>query len=173
VSTAPFVINALSQTWDGFAGAVGAASGALIGLIFVAVSINRQRVDAYPALRAAAGQTLIISVLPLLLALEILIPDQSLLALGVEVLVTGVAQSVALIFLGQWMRRTSAPSHSRLSRLLHATSPTFLITVVVLVAGIILVTGHSGGLYWLVPAIALAWVGGTSNAWLFLVENHE
>ena len=46
--------------WSDFATIAGSASGALTGLLFVAVSINRDRVTAHPALRSQAGQTLVL-----------------------------------------------------------------------------------------------------------------
>lgn len=166
-------VDPINATWNGFAEVIGSTSGALIGLLFVAVSINRERMSRYPGLLAAAGQTLIIFVLPLLLALEVVTPGQTARLLGVEVLASGILQGTGLVLLGRWKRRTSAPSHSRLSRLLSSTSPTLAITLFVLVAGVVLLFGRTGGLYWLVPAVGLAWIGGTLNAWLFLFQREE
>jgi hypothetical protein len=45
-------MTALSAAdWGGFAGAVAAATAALAGLLFVAVSINLRRILEYPNLR--------------------------------------------------------------------------------------------------------------------------
>lgn len=68
-------------------------------------------------------------------------------------------------------RRKRAPGTqpARLVRLLDHTSPNLVATLLVLVAGITLIVGHGGGLYWLVPAVILALVGGSANAWLFLI----
>lgn len=167
------LVGPMSSSWNAFAEVVGSASGALLGLLFVAVSINRERMIRFPGLLAAAGRTLVIFLLALLLALEVATPGQSTRILGVEVLGTGFLEGVGLILLGRWKRRASSPSHSRLSRLLDSTSPTLGITAFVIVAGVELAANQARGLYWLVPAIALAWIGGTLNAWLFLFQSDE
>ena len=46
--------------WSDVATIAGSASGALTGLLFVAVSLNRDRVREHPALRSQAGQTLVL-----------------------------------------------------------------------------------------------------------------
>ena len=43
--------------WDNFAVISGSAAGALTGLLFVAVSLNRDRIMSHPALRSEAGKT--------------------------------------------------------------------------------------------------------------------
>lgn len=48
--------------WQGFAEMIGAASGALTGLLFVAVSLNASRIAGHPGLRASAAQTLVLFV---------------------------------------------------------------------------------------------------------------
>ena len=44
--------------WENFAVISGSAAGALTGLLFVAVSLNRDRIVGHAALRSEAGQTL-------------------------------------------------------------------------------------------------------------------
>jgi hypothetical protein len=39
-----------------------------------------------------------------------------------------------------------------------------------LVAGISLLAGGGGGLYWLVPAVLIFLVSGLGNAWVLLIE---
>ena len=50
--------------WANFAVLVGGASAALTGLLFVAVSLNLDRILGSAPLRAAAAQTLIVLVSP-------------------------------------------------------------------------------------------------------------
>ena len=49
-----------AESWANFALVVGGASAALTGPLFVAVSFNARRIAEHPALRASAGQTLVL-----------------------------------------------------------------------------------------------------------------
>jgi modulator of FtsH protease len=43
-------------------------------------------------------------------------------------------------------------------------------SVLLAAAGITYAVGVGGGLYWLVPAVLAALLGGALNAWTFLIE---
>ncbi len=69
-------------------------------------------------------------------------------------------------------RGKQAPTNdeeSRLARLLNRSSPNLPTTLFMLAAGVTFLVGAGGGLYELVPAVVVAVVGGTLNAWWFLV----
>jgi modulator of FtsH protease len=68
---------------------VGGAAGALTGLLFVAVSINLERINGERGLPRRAAETLTIMVGLLILAVFMLAP-QSRTALAIETLVLGV-----------------------------------------------------------------------------------
>jgi len=38
------------------------------------------------------------------------------------------------------------------------------------IAGLTVAIGHGGGLYWVIPAVFFALVGGVVNAWLLLIR---
>jgi len=48
------------ESWDSFAVVVGGASGALLGLLFVAISIRLEVIVASSELRSRAAQTLVL-----------------------------------------------------------------------------------------------------------------
>lgn len=107
--------NGMARVRDRARG-VGAA---LTGLLFVAVSINIGRILAQPTLPIRAGETLIILVAQLLVALLLLVPGQSSTALGAEVLV--LALLLAGVFLrtrvrAQRDRRPEDPRNGRTCR---------------------------------------------------------
>jgi hypothetical protein len=56
-----------------------------------------------------------------------------------------------------------------LARTLDLTTPTLSTSLLTEIAGVTLIVG-GGGLYWLVPALILALVGGMLTAWLLLVR---
>jgi hypothetical protein len=77
----------VAQDWADFAVITGSAAGALTGLLFVAVSLNRERIAGHPALRGQAGQTLVLFMLPLLLSVLLVLPGWSAVALGTGLIV--------------------------------------------------------------------------------------
>jgi hypothetical protein len=157
------------DTWHDFGVLAGGASGALTGLLFVAVSLNSDRISRQPALRASADQTLILFVTPLLVSLIVVTPGQRSWAVGTELVVLGLLAGLTLVVAGRRKRIPARDLPSRTAQALDRTSPNLLTMILIETAGITTLAGGGGGLYWLVPAVAAALVGGVTNAWLFLV----
>ena len=156
------------ETWDSFGVVIGAASGALIGLLFVAISVNTSRIARHQALHVVASRTLVLFTIPLVAAILVVTPRQADWALGTELILLGVIAGAALILVGRGPVDSDASPESRLARTLDRTSPSLSTSLLTEIAGVTLITG-GGGLYWLVPALILALVGGALNAWLLLV----
>jgi hypothetical protein len=95
--------------WDTFAVVVGRSAGALVGLLFVAISIHAARMAASPDLRGRAAQTLVIFAALLLIALLLAIPEQSQRVLGAEFLLLAALVATALIWLDHRARQTDSP----------------------------------------------------------------
>ena len=161
------------EDWGNFEAVAGSASGALVGLLFVAISINRDRIARHPALRASALQTLMVFMLPLIIALLLLTPRQPAGALGLEITILGVMHGLGLAIVGRRKRKAGGELNSQLARLLDVTTPNVLTTVFVLTAGASVIAGHINGLYWLVPAVVVAFILGVANAWLFLIRDPD
>jgi len=156
--------------WHDMFVAMAGAAAALTGLIFVAVSINLERVLKFPALPPRAAETLSILVGLLVLSVFVLVPGQSLTALGAEILVLGVVMGTVLL-----TKRLRLPRAAGQPR-------TWTVTPVVVIlaaslpmaaAGISVLVRGGGGLYWLVAALILGFAGSVLNAWILLVEIHR
>lgn len=154
--------------WTDLFVATAGASAALAGLVFVAVSINLERILSFRGLPERALETLLFLVSALLVSVVALIPGQTHVALGVELLVICLAidaivmrQPTIQVEEGEEMRRSWRVSRWTLRPA--ATVP-FLIGAVSLIAK------SGGGLYWLVAGIVLAIAAAVSNAWVLLVE---
>lgn len=160
--------------WANFALVVGGASAALTGLLFVAVSLNAQRIAGHPALRASAGQTLVLFVVPLLSSILLTVPGRRRWVIGLELTVLAVAAGLILVLVGRHKTfdadSTANSATARALRALDRSSTNLLTVLFLLTSGITVLTGHGGGLYWLVPSAVVALVGGVMNAWLFLTR---
>jgi modulator of FtsH protease len=161
---------ALTSDWTNFGVVVGGASAALTGLLFVAVSLNVARIVRHPALRATAGQTLVLFVVPLLTSIVLVVPAQPRWTLGVELIVLGLVAGLVLVVTGRAKGTGPDVPESRLANVLDRTSPNIVTLVFVELTGVTVLVGHGGGLYWLVPSAVLSLIGGVLNAWLFLTR---
>lgn len=155
--------------WHEFGIALAGVGAALTGLLFVAVSINIGRILAQPTLPIRAGETLIILVAQLLVALLLLVPGQSSTALGAEVLV------LALLLAGVFFRTRVRAQRDRRPEDPPEWSyvPAVIVTVStapLVIAGATLLAGGGGGIYWILVGTILGIVGASVNAWIFLVE---
>jgi hypothetical protein len=159
----------VSRVWGDFATIAGSASGALTGLLFVAVSLNRERVAAHPALRSQAGQTLVLFGLPLIISIVLVIPGTPGWVLGLELVVIAIGCGVAMGMIAHGRHPEGDGPEDRLARLLDSVSLNLLTMLLVLVAGCIQLAGDDG-LYWLGPAVVVALLNGVTNAWLFLTR---
>jgi hypothetical protein len=71
----------LTAPWSDFSVAVVGAAAALTGLLFVAVSINIEQILAVGSLAGRPLSTMILFVIPLVVAVLLLLPEQSRTAL--------------------------------------------------------------------------------------------
>jgi hypothetical protein len=154
--------------WEYFFAAMVGATAALTGLLFVAVSINLDRIlQGHRFLPARAAETLVGLVFVLYASSLVLVPQNTRL-LGLEILVV-VLPIVILSTRSQLAHRRERPDDPRLwfvSRL----GAIAIGTLPGLIAGISLVAHWGGGIYWLVPTAILGIAGAVYSAWVLLVE---
>jgi modulator of FtsH protease len=161
------------DVWESFFVANAGAAAALAGLVFVGVSINVDEIIASRRLigRALEAFTTLSSVL--IIAAIGLTPGISTAGFGIALLVVGLVLELVVGYL-QWRSLPrfggesgdAVPRGSNLVRI--AVSQIGVVSF--LVAGITLLTESGGGLYWLVPAIALGYTAALTNTWVLLIE---
>ncbi len=156
------------RDWSNFGQVVGASSGALVGLLFVALSINGSRIAHNRSLRASARQTLVLFILPLVASILLLTPAQPHWVLATELIALAVLGGLSLVIQGR-AKKSSSKDESRLERTLGHNSSNLVTTLCMLFAGVSFLVGRGGGLYWLLPAVVFAFVSGTLHAWWFLM----
>lgn len=109
------------ERWHDFATSFAGAAGALLGLAFVAISINLDAIlrDKTKTLPGRAIETLAFFAYPLAASLLIQVPGLSSTALGVgeAMLAAGLAGLVARIVVPRWRLERDDPLSWRLSHL--------------------------------------------------------
>jgi hypothetical protein len=153
--------------WHELFVATAGASAALAGLVFVAVSINIERILKFEELPARAQMTVLLLLAVLLVSIIGLIPGQSRAALGGELLGEGLVLGTLIAVLAKrsFSKRPEPRSVSIIRYLVIAAG-----TVPFIIGGASVLAETGGGLYWTVGGIVFAIVGGVMNAWVLLVE---
>lgn len=152
--------------WHDFGLGVAGASAALAGLLVVAVSINVAPILAGRGLPQRAAGTLLMLSTPLVVSVVLLVPALPIAVTGAALTATGVAAGLGL----GWLHRLRSPHRSRLQWFLIPVLPATALVVPTTLAGLGVLTGLPGGLYWLLIAVIAAFVGGIGQAWVLLIE---
>lgn len=153
--------------WTDLFVATAGATAALAGLLFVAVSINLDRILKEVGLPDRALETVMMLLGALVVSIIGLIPGQSDGAVGFEIFFAGLLLAWLVARL-QLVYDPSVPVPR--TWLLSRWGIRALSTVPLIVGGASLMTGDGGGLYWVVAGVVFAIIGAVANAWVLLVE---
>lgn len=153
--------------WESFFVAEAGAAAALAGLLFVAVSINLARILSIPGIPGRAAEALLLLFGVLVIATLGLIPGQPPPRLGAELLAVGVINCAVILFMQ--IRDARLPEQRRVWITVRVAS-TQAGALPIIVAGISLLAGTGGGLYWLAPGVLLSFAAAVMNAWVLLIE---
>ena len=154
--------------WTNFAVALAGVAAVLAGLVFVALSVNLERILRVAGLPGRAGETVIVLIGAVVQCAFLLIPGLDHVALGVSLLVVGVLEwaIITAVTVAGVRQQTAQPRSWNLTRLVAGQ----IATVPVVVAGVLLIINVSGSLYWLAGAVLWAVTAGSADAWVLIVE---
>ena len=153
--------------WTDLFVATAGAAAALAGLVFVAVSINLERILHFQGLPERALQTVLMLLSVVVISVVALLPGQDRVALGLELLVVAAVYTAGLALTS----RTSLPTSEQPRSWLVGRLLLLALGAVPLVIGAFSVLAEAGGgLYWIAAGIVGAIAGGVANAWVLLVE---
>jgi hypothetical protein len=153
--------------WHDFCIALAGASGALLGLAFVAISFNLEAIIADKQLPGRAIETLIFFAYPLGGSLLVLVPGLTDISLGVgEAVLAAGLLGLVIKDLPRWHGQPDEPLSWRLTHVV----PGAVIAALATAGAIATITSSIGGLYWFAGAMAVAIASGLMNSWVLLVE---
>lgn len=140
----------------------------LTGLLFVALSINLKHILSLPGLADRAGEAVLLLLFPVFVGLTGVLPQTSVEAFGLELLVLGLLELTAVTAIVVRGRRAAAarPTREYLARVVMAE----LAVIPTVIAGALLSVRHPGGLWWQAAGTGLCIAAGVLDAWVLLVE---
>ena len=156
------------SAWDQFFLAEAGASAVLAGLLFVAISLNMSRILTFPALPNVALRALGLFATIFVISSLMLVPGQTSLALGSELLVTASAAAIVNCWLAFEVLRTSEPKYRAGGRAgLAAVSA---VSGLYIAAAFFILDGASIGVYLLVGPVLTSILLALMDSWVLLVE---
>ena len=155
------------EPWSELFVATAGAGAALAGLVFVAVSINIDRILKLPGVPERGVGTVGALIVVVVVSLVGLVPGQSNVAVGIELLVVAIAFAFTNARLWPRVRpERGSPLSWTVSRIaVHA-----IVIVPLAVGAFGLIAEAGGGLYWIAAALVGAIVGAVTTAWVLMVE---
>ena len=156
------------ESWDSFFVAEVGAAAALLGLLFVAISINLKQVIEAGGLTDRALGALLLLLAILLIGLLLSMPDQPPWVLGAETVAVTIVTGIIGTLLGlRGLRR--ADSQYRSNFFWNVVS-LGVVLLPILVGGLLMFPGGEAGFYWVGGGMCLVLVKAVSEGWIFLVE---
>jgi hypothetical protein len=158
------VVGLEPAKWESFALGQLGASAALLGLVFVGISINLQNVLSSRRLVDRAAEAVLLLASILLGSTAVLLPEQSARTLGVELAVLGAVLLVGVLVFQRSLHLPVAAADAAEGETGDANEPRVAHFVRRLLGDV------DGALYWWAGAIVLAYVGALTSAWVLLIE---
>jgi hypothetical protein len=158
------------EEWKDLFVAMAGASAALAGLLFVAVSINVDRIIKYEGLPERGLEALGLLLAVLIVSIAGLMPGQGHVALGLELTgLTAVLIGLLLtipVSVGEFREGAAPPSYYLASRWVIRLSGPLLLAI----GAVSELLAAGGGLYWVAAGFVFLTLGAVANAWVLLIE---
>ena len=154
--------------WENFFASELGASATLTGLIFVGVSVNLKKITTRATLTNRALEALVSLVVVLFISSLLLIPGQTFLAIGIEVLLIGLLNWMIVSFLQLYSLCKMQPQYR--GQFVPYIVLGQIAALAFVIAGFVLLIFGPAGLYWIVAATLLSFLAAFTDAWVLLIE---
>ena len=154
--------------WSTYLAVQAGAAATLTGLVFVAVSLNVNRIISHSGLPSRAAESLIQLLGVFFISGLALVSGQSPKLLGAEVFLIGITS---------WLVQVTGQIHYMFNRsghpltwLTYRALGTQIATLPFCVGGVEIFIGSSGAFYWLDIGFTASFIAALSSAWVLLIE---
>jgi len=156
--------------WTSFLSAETGAAAALAGLIFVAVSINVEKILQFPVATRRAFEALALLMGVLFVGTFGLAPDQSARELGWKFLGVGGLLWLMTVTVHIQSLRLRYKKKVRWYWVGNRIALCQCATLSFCAAGVLLIRGDPHGMRWLVPGCIFSFASAMGSAWVLLIE---
>jgi hypothetical protein len=160
------------EDWHDFFVAEVGATAALVGLLFVAMSINIQEILKYPWLPSRGAQTLVILTGALLEGGLALVPAARPVAIatfGVAVVTWTLSLTLVVEYVEGLNAQTQFPLAAAWWRAYVVLAQTA--TLPAIVGSVLVLFSHdTAGYYWIIAGILITVASAVYNSWILLIE---
>ncbi len=163
---------ALAASWHDFYLTAGAAAAALIGLLFVGISINLDEftTDEGTGIRVLGEQAFANFVFVLVISLMVLIPDQDQISLTLQLAIVGVLGTLRILRRAMTLRRGSTGPFGGWRYPLRRLGLSGVACVGVIAVAVMIQRNPVSSFYWLVGVILIYLTSAADSAWDLLIE---
>ncbi|MDR0786764.1 MAG: hypothetical protein LBG44_02755 [Gemmatimonadota bacterium] len=167
----------MHNDWTVFFSVIAGTAGVMLGLLFVGLSMNVDRIASSRILRTAALQPMLLLLGLLITSILFLVPGQPLVALGLETMVIGSVFALVGYYdekvayaKHRVTREVSRATHARINFNIFLNLVPF---VLIVTSGVLLTFGRTAGMYGIVAGVVLALIQVATMAWALVVDIHS
>lgn len=154
------------DAWHDFFVASAGAAAALAGLVFVAVSINIERILEIPGMADRGLQAVLLLVTAVVVSLFALVPQETR-SLGIQIL---VVSSALIVWFFKPKRHQNIAADPNVARRIARLATNAAGSLPYFIGAVMLVSGTDHGLRLILAGVIASIIGGVINAWVLLVE---
>ncbi len=165
----------LVHEWQMFYATIATAAATLVGLLFVAMSLNVRMFarSGNIGLKKLAVQTLTNFLFIIIFALIFLIPRQERFGLGIPLICNGLVGLISTISNHRILLSNIPKGISQRKTYTRAAMTLGAFVILIIVAFLVMVRASTASLYWLVAPMILLLTSASLNTWSLLTQVRE